>query len=92
MPTRCASACIARFPNPFLRTIALDDSLALGLTGEQQGSLRAKGDSLQVRADSIVAKIAEVLRGVGTNPDPQTTMFRMRDNVQARSPNGGTGG
>jgi hypothetical protein len=30
----------------------------------------------------VIAKIAEVLGSVGTNPDPQTTMFRMRDNVQ----------
>jgi hypothetical protein len=36
-----------------------------------------------VRADSAIAKIAEVLGSVGANPDPQTTMFRMRDNVQA---------
>jgi hypothetical protein len=70
-------------PNPFRRTIELNDSLALALTPEQQVALKAKGDSLQVRADSAVAKIAEVLGSVGANPDPQTTMFRIRDNVQA---------
>jgi hypothetical protein len=56
--------------------------LALALTPEQETSLKAKGDSLQVRTDSVIAKIAEVLGSVGANPDPQTTMFRMRDNVQ----------
>lgn len=70
-------------PNPFRRTIELNDSLALGLTAEQNASLTAKGDSLQARADSAIAKIAEVLDSVGANPDPQATMFRMRDNVQA---------
>ncbi len=70
-------------PNPFRRTLELNDSLALALTPEQQAALKTKGDSLQLRADSVVAKIAEVLGSVGANPDPQTTMFRMRDNVQA---------
>ena len=70
-------------PNPFRRTLELNDSLALALTPEQQSALKAKGDSLQVRADSIIAKIADVLGSVGANPDPQTTMFRMRDNIQA---------
>src|SRR5687768_8149269 len=70
-------------PNPFRRTIELDDSLALGLTAEQNAALTSKGDLLQARADSAIAKIAEVLGSVGANPDPQTTMFRMRDNVQA---------
>jgi hypothetical protein len=70
-------------PNPFRRTIELDDSLALGLTAEQKAALTVKGDSLQARADTAIAKIAEVLGSVGANPDPQTTMFRMRDNVQA---------
>jgi hypothetical protein len=70
-------------PNPFRRTLELKDSLVLGLTPEQEVALKAKRDSLQVRADSVIAKIAEVLGGVGANPDPQTTMFRMRDNVQA---------
>jgi hypothetical protein len=70
-------------PNPFRRTIELNDSLALGLTAEQRAALTVKGDSLQGRADTAIAKIAEVLGSVGANPDPQTTMFRMRDNVQA---------
>jgi hypothetical protein len=70
-------------PNPFRRTLELNDSLALALTAEQSSALKAKGDSLQVRADSAIAKLAEVLGSVGANPDPQTTMFRMRDNVQA---------
>ncbi len=70
-------------PNPFRRTIELNDSLALGLTAEQKAALTVKGDSLQARADTAIAKIAEVLGNVGANPDPQTTMFRMRDNLQA---------
>ncbi|HEU5184629.1 MAG TPA: carboxypeptidase regulatory-like domain-containing protein, partial [Gemmatimonadaceae bacterium] len=70
-------------PNPFRRTLELNDSLGLALTPEQQAALKGKGDTLQVRADSAIAKIAEVLGSVGANPDPQTTMFRMRDNVQA---------
>jgi hypothetical protein len=70
-------------PNPFRRTLELKDSLSLGLTPEQEMSLKGKGDSLQRRADSLIAKIADVLGSVGSNPDPQTTMFRMRDNVQA---------
>lgn len=70
-------------PNPFLRTLELEDSLSLNLTPAQEVALKIKGDSLQVRTDSAIAKIAEVLGSVGANPDPQTTMFRMRDIVQA---------
>jgi hypothetical protein len=64
-------------PNPFLNTIALDDSLKLGLTAEQKTRLLALSDSLTPRVDKLVTEIADMLAGAGSNPDPQVIFARM---------------
>ena len=64
-------------PNPFLATIALNDSLKLALTPEQTTRLRALSDTLTPRVDALVNDIAEMLAGAGANPDPQVIFARM---------------
>jgi hypothetical protein len=64
-------------PNPFLSTIALDDSLKLQLTAEQKTHLLALSDSLAPRVDKLVGEIADMLAGAGSNPDPQVIFARM---------------
>jgi hypothetical protein len=64
-------------PNPFLTTIALDDSLKLGLTPEQKTRLLASSDSLVPRVDKLVDEIADVLASAGSNPDPMLIFARM---------------
>jgi hypothetical protein len=64
-------------PNPFLQTIALDDSLKLALTAQQKVTLAALSDSLKPRADRIVGEIADILLGAGKNPDPMVIFARM---------------
>jgi hypothetical protein len=64
-------------PNPFLRTLALDDSLKLALTPAQKAQLTARSDSLRPKADKIVGEIADILIGAGRNPDPMVIFARM---------------
>ena len=64
-------------PNPFLTTIALDDSLKLGLTPEQKTRLLAQSDSLVPRVDKLVDEIADILASAGSNPDPALIFARM---------------
>jgi hypothetical protein len=64
-------------PNPFLTTIALNDSLKLDLTAEQKTRLLALSDSLAPRVDKLVGEIADLLAGAGSNPDPQVIFARM---------------
>ncbi len=68
-------------PNPFLTTIALDDSLKLALTAEQKSQLRAHSDSLAPRVDKLVTEIADMLASAGGNPDPQVLFARMSGKV-----------
>jgi len=58
-------------PNPFLATIALDDSLKLALTPEQKTKLKALSDTIAPIADKLAGEIAEVLAQAGTSPDPR---------------------
>ena len=64
-------------PNPFLATIALDDSLKLGLTPDQKTRLLSLSDTLAPRVDRLVTEIADMLAGAGSNPDPQIIFARM---------------
>jgi hypothetical protein len=64
-------------PNPFLQTIALDDSLKLALTAQQKAQLTARSDSLKPKSDKIVGEIADILIGAGRNPDPMVIFARM---------------
>jgi hypothetical protein len=69
-------------PNPFVQTLALDDSLKLGLTTAQKRTLQALSDSLKPRSDKIVGEIADILIGAGQNPDPMVIFARMSGKTQ----------
>ena len=58
-------------PNPFLSTIALDDSLALGLTPQQKTILQGLSDTIAPKADELAGQIAEILASAGSSPDPR---------------------
>lgn len=57
--------------NPFYRIIALNDSLQLSLTADQQARLKLFGDSLQAKIDPAIDEIAETIAKQGRNADPQ---------------------
>ncbi|MEJ7759675.1 MAG: carboxypeptidase regulatory-like domain-containing protein [Gemmatimonadaceae bacterium] len=69
-------------PNPFIRILELNDSLALDLSAEQKARLQAEGDSLKTKADTIVNSLAETLGGSGRNADPMQVGMRMRTRIQ----------
>jgi hypothetical protein len=64
-------------PNPFLATIALNDSLKLALTAEQAARLHALSDTLAPKVDALTSDIADMLAGAGANPDPRVIFARM---------------
>jgi hypothetical protein len=69
-------------PNPFLRTIALDDSLKLGLTAEQKTKLMALSEEVAVKGDKIAEDLADVLTSAGNAPDPSVIGARMQGKIQ----------
>lgn len=64
-------------PNPFLSTIALDDSLRLALTIEQKSRLQSLSDSLAPKVDKLTSEIADMLASAGSNADPMVIVARM---------------
>ena len=69
-------------PNPFLRTIALDDSLKLGITAEQKTKLMALSEEVAVKGDKIAEDLADVLTSAGNAPDPSVIGARMQGKIQ----------
>ena len=69
-------------PNPFLRTIALNDSLTLGLTPDQQTKLRALSEIIAIRADKLAEELADVLTSAGSAPDPSVIGARLQGKTQ----------
>jgi len=69
-------------PNPFLRTIALDDSLKLGLTADQKTKLKALSEEVAVKADKIAEDLADVITSAGNAPDPSVIGARMQGKIQ----------
>ncbi|MEP6732938.1 MAG: carboxypeptidase regulatory-like domain-containing protein [bacterium] len=65
-------------PNPFLRTIALDDSLKLGLTPDEKTKLVALSDAIAIKADKVADELADVLTSAGNAPDPAVIGARMQ--------------
>ncbi|MFL5561493.1 MAG: carboxypeptidase regulatory-like domain-containing protein [Gemmatimonadaceae bacterium] len=57
--------------NPFYRIIALNDSLQLALTPDQQSRLKSFGDTLQSKIDPAIDEIAASIAKQGKNADPQ---------------------
>jgi hypothetical protein len=58
-------------------TLESADSLGLSLTAEQLARLTAANDSINVVADTLVGRIAEILARAGSNPDPMTVGPRL---------------
>jgi hypothetical protein len=69
-------------PDPFLGTIALDDSLKLALTASQKTRLKALSDTLTPKTARITGEIADILVGAGSNPDPMVIFARMSGKTQ----------
>lgn len=57
------------FANPFLRTLALNDSLQLGLDSTQKATLKAKGDTLQAKTDPLINELADAIAKQGRGGD-----------------------
>ncbi len=64
-------------PNPFLGTLAVNDSLQLALTAGQREKLTMLSDSLAPRADKLIGEIADILSGAGRAPDPAVVGAKM---------------
>jgi hypothetical protein len=65
-------------PNPFQRTMALDDSLKLALTAAQKARLTEFSNDIAVKADKIAEDLADVLTSAGVAPDPAVIGARMQ--------------
>jgi hypothetical protein len=65
-------------PNPFQRTMALDDSLKLALTAAQKARLTELSNDIAVKADRIAEDLADVLTSAGVAPDPAVIGARMQ--------------
>jgi len=69
-------------PNAFLDIIAINDSAKLELTPDQIGKLQSSGDSFQVKADSLVDKVANMLADTTVkNPDPRTVFAKLQPSM-----------
>ena len=65
-------------PNPFQRTMALDDSLKLALTAAQKARLTELSNDIAVKADKIAEDLADMLTSAGVAPDPTVIGARMQ--------------
>ena len=69
-------------PNPFQRTMQLDDSLKLALTVDQKARLKVLSEAIAVKADRIAEELADVLTSAGVAPDPSVIGARMQGKTQ----------
>lgn len=70
-------------PNPFRQILELNDSLKLDLSTDQKSTLTVLGDSLQVKADTLVGALAQTLGGPeARSADPLQLGMRMRSRIQ----------
>ncbi|MEO8192290.1 MAG: carboxypeptidase regulatory-like domain-containing protein [Gemmatimonadales bacterium] len=70
-------------PNPFRQVLEMSDSLKLELTPEQKSKLQTMGDSLQMKADTLIGTLAQTLGGSDArNADPLQLGMRMRGRIQ----------
>ncbi len=69
-------------PNAFLDIIAVNDSAKLELTPDQIAKLKASGDSFQVKADSLIDKVANMLADTTVkSPDPMTVFAKLQPSM-----------
>lgn len=69
-------------PNPFQRTLQLDDSLKLALTAAQKAQLAVLSEAIAVKADKIAEDLADVLTSAGVAPDPSVIGARIQGKTQ----------
>jgi hypothetical protein len=70
-------------PNPFRQILEIDDSAKLELTADQKTKLTVLGDSLQVKADTLVGSLAQTLGGnEARTADPLQLGMKMRGRIQ----------
>ena len=70
-------------PNTFRQILEASDSLKLELTADQKAKLTLMGDSLQVKADTLVGALAQQLGGSDArNADPLQLGMRMGPRIQ----------
>ena len=70
-------------PNPFRQILEVNDSAGLQLTAEQKTKLTLLGDSLQLKADTLVGALAQTLGGNDAkNADPMQLGMKMRGRIQ----------
>ena len=62
------------FTNPFRRIVQVNDSLQLGLSGDQKARLGVLGDSLQTQIDPLIDELAGIISKQGRNADPMSMM------------------
>jgi Carboxypeptidase regulatory-like domain len=69
-------------PNAFLDIIAVNDSAKLELTPDQMTKLKAAGDSFQVKADSLIDRVANMLADTTVkSPDPMTVFAKLQPSM-----------
>jgi hypothetical protein len=68
--------------NTFREILEVNDSLKLELTPDQQTKLKVAGDSLQVKADTLVESLAQTLGNADKNADPMQLGMKMRSRIQ----------
>jgi hypothetical protein len=70
-------------PNPFRRILELNDSLKLELTADQKTKLQTMGDSMQVKADTLVGSLAQTLGSSDArSAEPLQLAMKMRGRIQ----------
>jgi hypothetical protein len=70
-------------PNPFKRVLEINDSAQLALTDTQKARLTLLGDSLQMKADTLIGSLAQTLgSNEARNADPLQLGMRMRTRIQ----------
>jgi hypothetical protein len=69
-------------PNAFLAIVALNDSAKLELTPDQIAKLQAAGSAFQVKADSLVDRVANMLADTTVkSPDPMTVFAKLQPSL-----------
>ena len=69
-------------PNAFLDIIAVNDSARLELTPDEIAKLQSSGDAFEMKADSLIDKVANMLADTTVrNPDPMTVFAKLQPSM-----------
>ncbi|MEO7367780.1 MAG: Spy/CpxP family protein refolding chaperone, partial [Gemmatimonadaceae bacterium] len=70
-------------PNPFRQIMDVNDSAKLELTADQKAKLTVMGDSLQLKADTLIGSLAQTLGSTDARTaEPMQLMLKMRTRIQ----------